>query len=56
MKNYNKNICIAPMLDWTDRHYRYMMRPYQQRNHALYRDDHTQFYHTWRQGSFQTRL
>ncbi len=25
--NYNsRRICIAPMLDWTDRHYRYMMR------------------------------
>lgn len=26
MKNSNRKICIAPMLDWTDRHYRYMMR------------------------------
>ncbi|AIT09134.1 tRNA-dihydrouridine synthase A [Candidatus Francisella endociliophora] len=26
MKTSNRKICIAPMLDWTDRHYRYMMR------------------------------
>ncbi|QIV94774.1 tRNA dihydrouridine(20/20a) synthase DusA [Allofrancisella frigidaquae] len=26
MKVSNRKICIAPMLDWTDRHYRYMMR------------------------------
>ncbi|APC96952.1 tRNA dihydrouridine(20/20a) synthase DusA [Francisella frigiditurris] len=24
--NLSRKICIAPMLDWTDRHYRYMMR------------------------------
>nr|WP_119330491.1 tRNA dihydrouridine(20/20a) synthase DusA [Pseudofrancisella aestuarii] len=24
--NFSRKICIAPMLDWTDRHYRYMMR------------------------------
>ncbi|GAB4224656.1 MAG: tRNA dihydrouridine(20/20a) synthase DusA [Francisella sp.] len=26
MKINKRKICIAPMLDWTDRHYRYMMR------------------------------
>ncbi len=26
MKTSPRKICIAPMLDWTDRHYRYMMR------------------------------
>lgn len=26
MKNLNHTICIAPMLGWTDRHYRYLMR------------------------------
>lgn len=26
MEVSNRKICIAPMLDWTDRHYRYMMR------------------------------
>lgn len=26
MKKLDRKICIAPMLDWTDKHYRYMMR------------------------------
>ncbi|MDE5035922.1 tRNA dihydrouridine(20/20a) synthase DusA, partial [Francisella tularensis subsp. holarctica] len=26
MKITTRKICIAPMLDWTDRHDRYMMR------------------------------
>ncbi|QIW09781.1 tRNA dihydrouridine(20/20a) synthase DusA [Francisella sp. LA112445] len=26
MNHNSRKICIAPMLDWTDRHYRYMMR------------------------------
>lgn len=25
-QNMNRTLCIAPMLDWTDRHYRYFMR------------------------------
>ena len=40
MNDLSHRLCVAPMMDWTDRHCRYFLRLITRARAALHRDDH----------------